>query len=366
MFNSSPTSSPRSRKKPETPEKRTTIFHDPYTLDYLNDEKSVALYPKETVLLVDGSFLTIDHFEHEVVTENPDLQTEVMKIDVYVVGRKYRRFRDCEDLGGFLVDDLREVYMCNRGRHLVNEVFRKVTLVKTNHLYPNHKSTHPQQYVCRFRRRERAVVGLTAEQAEEGRTRIDDTRKRNMFIYRRSNPPQRAPGSRYTLGDSFCGIGGCSAGARRAGFDVKWAFDADEQVSRVYSENFPETEVIGAKVDHFLASDEKKHVDVLHLSPPCQTWSMAHTVVGWNDDANSASLFSVKELLEISRPRVATMEQVPGIMIKNDNKYHHLSNRLTIGISSTQCYETSWKQDTIYNGSCFEQRTMAFHKQEKD
>ena len=93
-------------------------------------------------------------------------------------------------------------------------------------------------------------------------------------------------------------------------------------MSRVYSENFPETEVIGAKVDHFLASDEKKHVDVLHLSPPCQTWSMAHTVEGWNDDANSASLFSVKELLEISRPRVATMEQVPGIMIKNDNKYH--------------------------------------------
>jgi DNA (cytosine-5)-methyltransferase 1 len=62
-------------------------------------------------------------------------------------------------------------------------------------------------------------------------------------------------------------------------------------------------------------------VDVLHISPPCQTWSMAHTVPGRNDDANSASLFSVRELLLLGRPRVATMEQVTGLVRKDDNKY---------------------------------------------
>jgi hypothetical protein len=332
MFNSIP----RSREKQSNPNKATTIFHDPYTLDFLNNEKSVPLHVKESVLLIEGCILTIDHFEQEVEMEqHSTLHAQTMNIDVFVVGRKYRRFRDCEDLGGFLVYDPKEVYMCNRDRHLVTEIYRKVNLVKTNHLYPNYRSGHPLEYVCRFRRKDKAVVGLTAEQTDEGRTRIDDRKKRNMFIHRRANPAPRPAGSRYTLGDAFCGIGGCSAGARRAGLEVKWAFDADERVSRVYSENFPETEVIGAKVDHFLASDDKRHVDVLHLSPPCQTWSIAHTIEGQNDDANSASLFSIKELLDVARPRIATVEQVPGLMIKNDNKFHHYLTRLMLGISST-------------------------------
>ena len=63
-------------------------------------------------------------------------------------------------------------------------------------------------------------------------------------------------------------------------------------------------------------------MDVLHISPPCQTWSLAHTRMGQNDDDNFATIFTVSELVKGAKPRVVTLEQVPGFMWKEENKYH--------------------------------------------
>jgi len=276
------------------------------------DQPSVTLSVNETVELSDRSLLTIDHFEK--------LITDGVVFSVHIVGIQYHRFKDADDLAAFLVMDSREVYMSGRGRVSVDLVSRKIKLVKTNIRYPAFKSADANTYVCRYSRTKESIVGLSCEQADEGRTRLDSRRQRNMFIYRRANPPVRHPLARYTFADGFCGVGGSSSGARMAGLEVTWSFDSDDDASSAFSKNFPNAQVMLGTVDQCLGMDDLPHVDVLHLSPPCQPWSMAHSVEGKDDEVNTASLFAVKDLLVKCRPRIMTMEQVPGLIGIEHNK----------------------------------------------
>ncbi|KAJ6786980.1 hypothetical protein PWT90_04113 [Aphanocladium album] len=57
----------------------------------------------------------------------------------------------------------------------------------------------------------------------------------------------------------------------------------------------------------------REPVDILHLSPPCQVWSPAHTHDGPNDAANEEALYTCRGLISHSRPRLITLEQTFGI-----------------------------------------------------
>lgn len=81
-----------------------------------------------------------------------------------------------------------------------------------------------------------------------------------------------------------------------------------------YRLNF--TNAVGetCEVVHFLTNDAKDiMVDILHFSPPCQTFSSAKTIVAATDNANEACIFSARELLLKVKPRVATMEETSGL-----------------------------------------------------
>ncbi|TPX20796.1 hypothetical protein DIZ76_016692 [Coccidioides immitis] len=68
------------------------------------------------------------------------------------------------------------------------------------------------------------------------------------------------------------------------------------------------------EVAHFLTNDsEDIIVDILHFSPPCQTFSSAKTIAAATDSANEACIFSSRELLLKIKPRVATMEETSGL-----------------------------------------------------
>src|ERR1700737_147679 len=229
-------STPRSRKKPPSSQTSpSSLFSDPYILD--RSTSKITLRPHDTVQLFDRSLLTIEHFEHQFDEKSPtDPFSHDLIITVYAVGRRYLRFRECEDLAGFLANDPREVYKSElRERISVQEVYRKVTLRKTNLLYPALQSH--TKFTCRYSRRGNSVVSLSPDRADPGRTRVSDPQKRNTFIYGDKVPP--APESRYHFGDAFCGVGGTSAGARMAGLTTRWAFDSDNRTAQVYAQNFP-------------------------------------------------------------------------------------------------------------------------------
>ena len=119
----------------------------------------------------------------------------------------------------------------------------------------------------------------------------------------------------YTFGDAFCGAGGTSMGAEMAHFRVTWGVDWDKSAIDTYRTNFPGVRAYHCPIDEFLSNNpDSVLVDVLHLSPPCQPYSTAHTVPGKNDDTNSAALFAIHKALDNCRPRVATVEQTFGIL----------------------------------------------------
>ncbi|GES62953.1 C-5 cytosine methyltransferase DmtA [Aspergillus terreus] len=118
----------------------------------------------------------------------------------------------------------------------------------------------------------------------------------------------------YTLGDAFCGAGGVSCGARKAGIHNAWAVDFSKHALETYGLNFPTTDCWQADVNSFLSlNHDYLRVDVLHGSPPCQPFSPAHTRAGRDDDANSACIFVSSNLVKKLKPRIYTMEETSGL-----------------------------------------------------
>lgn len=121
----------------------------------------------------------------------------------------------------------------------------------------------------------------------------------------------------YTFGDSFCGAGGMSRGALDANLRLVWAFDNDTQAMDTYTANFIRhgAKCMQISVDEFItwARGRQALVDVLHISPPCQPFSPAHTTPCDRDERNQACLFASHQLLEFTKPRVATIEQTWGL-----------------------------------------------------
>ncbi|KAM7208883.1 S-adenosyl-L-methionine-dependent methyltransferase [Naviculisporaceae sp. PSN 640] len=124
------------------------------------------------------------------------------------------------------------------------------------------------------------------------------------------------PGQRYTTGDLFAGAGGVSRGMTMAGAHVVFAADNWTPAVESLKANFePATKVFHSCVTDLVHSPEIDfYVDILHLSPPCQVWSPAHTRPGRNDDANEAILFSCSPWLKKLKPRLFTIEQTFGIL----------------------------------------------------
>ncbi|KAI0105288.1 S-adenosyl-L-methionine-dependent methyltransferase [Nemania sp. FL0031] len=151
---------------------------------------------------------------------------------------------------------------------------------------------------------------------------------------------EKKPGQRYTFGDMFCGAGGASCGARKAGFQVRVACDHHLGACKTYADVFPETELYMLDIFEFITNgDIKTRVDVLHLSPPCQYWSPAHTCAGVNDEANIAVLFSCHELVKKLRPRIFTLEQTFGIL---HPRFEFYFNALVHGFTQ-HSYSVRWR-----------------------
>jgi DNA (cytosine-5)-methyltransferase 1 len=135
-------------------------------------------------------------------------------------------------------------------------------------------------------------------------------------------PVVRTPGQKLTYGDAFCGAGGSTRGAVMAGLRVCWGFDFWEQACETWRTNFPYAICYHKPAHKFVELAKRSEaqgfpdlmkVDILHLSPPCQFFSPAHTVSGVDDEMNTASLFAVQSVIEVSRARVVTLEQTFGI-----------------------------------------------------
>lgn len=127
----------------------------------------------------------------------------------------------------------------------------------------------------------------------------------------------RTAGQKLTYGDGFSGAGGATRGAFMAGLRPLWGFDFWKQACKTWEANFPDARCFHKSADEFVDFGRRfprlVKVDILHLSPPCQFFSPAHTIDGVDDEMNTASLFAVRAVIEASKPRIVTLEQTFGI-----------------------------------------------------
>nr|AGF87111.1 DmtA [Claviceps paspali] len=153
--------------------------------------------------------------------------------------------------------------------------------------------------------------------------------------------PFRRRGQKFTLFDSFAGARGVSRGAQSAGFRVSHAVDRDPAVWDTYSINFPETVLYRMSVDQFIQETKDVYLrpDVLHMSPPCQFFSPAHTQSGAHDEENTDAILSSHALVHKLRPRLITLEETFGLQFEQHQDYF---NSL-IGDLTHHGYSVRWK-----------------------
>jgi DNA (cytosine-5)-methyltransferase 1 len=149
--------------------------------------------------------------------------------------------------------------------------------------------------------------------------------------------PETVSVRKYTYGDAFCGGGGATRGAIMAGLRAVWGFDCDASAILTYGANFAgkgtrsyeETvHEFLLRVSHLPLHQRRKYmVDILHISPPCQPFSSAHTRPNEENDAkNQAALFSVLQLLQTIKPRVVTIEETEGLLTRHIEWFSALIN----------------------------------------
>ncbi|MCJ1352947.1 MAG: hypothetical protein MMC33_002931 [Icmadophila ericetorum] len=158
--------------------------------------------------------------------------------------------------------------------------------------------------------RKRSVIFISDD---ESKGRLTTPKSCQSAIESRSNSKEF--GQRYTFGDAFCGAGGTSRGACLAGLRVQWGLDHNENACRSWEWNFPFADILNRDIFEVITRESGLgKVDILHLSPPCQFFSPAHTTAGQNDDANTAASFAIAGMLKCAKPRIVTLENTSGLL----------------------------------------------------
>ena len=147
----------------------------------------------------------------------------------------------------------------------------------------------------------------------------------------------------YTFGDCFCGGGGMSCGAKMAGLQVKWGLDVNPEAIRTYQLNFNGALCENASIEQFLNANifppEDYRVDVLHVSPPCQSFSPAQSRKPVDFEDKQAVILAVNDLVKMVKPRFITMEETFGLLHEGNRRFFNsVVNSLV-----DQDYSVRWK-----------------------
>jgi len=118
------------------------------------------------------------------------------------------------------------------------------------------------------------------------------------------------------IGALFSGAGGLDLGFRQAGFDVVWANEYDRKIWETYRYNNPNTILNTENIKNISYKDMPSNLDGIIGGPPCQSWSLAGSMRGINDERGSL-FFDYIRLLKHARPKFFLVENVKGIISKS-------------------------------------------------
>lgn len=124
--------------------------------------------------------------------------------------------------------------------------------------------------------------------------------------------------------DLFCGCGGLSKGFELAGFKCLGGVDFNAPAINTYKQNFPKAKGICANLLELGTEDIVKqfgsmsNVDVIIGGPPCQGFSSANRYKREDDDPRNKLFFEFVKFVDLAKPKVIVIENVPGIVTRNN------------------------------------------------
>lgn len=151
----------------------------------------------------------------------------------------------------------------------------------------------------------------------------NDTDDEDAILMERTLSSRHGPNRQrqYTFGDAFQGGGGASCAAKMAGLKVSWGFDHDGDAVKTASQNFRQARIIKCEAADFPPPGFNARCDILHISPPCQAFSMANTNPNpQRDEANTNCLFAVPKIIKATEARIVTLEEADGLLRKKKHK----------------------------------------------
>ena len=130
--------------------------------------------------------------------------------------------------------------------------------------------------------------------------------------------------------DLFCGGGGSSLGASRAGATIVGAVDAWDIAADTFADNFPEAQVRNRRLHRRsngrLFGDIKK-LDLLLASPECTNHTCARGTLDWDESSRETALY-VLNYARAFKPRWLVIENV--IQMRNWDRYEGLLEALRV------------------------------------
>ena len=128
--------------------------------------------------------------------------------------------------------------------------------------------------------------------------------------------------------DLFCGGGGSSLGASRAGATIVGAVDAWDIAADTFADNFPEAQVRNLRLhrrSNGKLFGEIKKLDLLLASPECTNHTCARGTLDWDESSRETALY-VLNYARAFKPRWLVIENV--IQMRNWDRYEGLLEAL--------------------------------------
>lgn len=114
-----------------------------------------------------------------------------------------------------------------------------------------------------------------------------------------------------TIVSLFSGCGGLDRGFENEGYDVVFANDRAEHVEETYNNNH-DTDITIKDIRE-LSYDSIPDCDGIIGGPPCQTWSLAGSLDG-SDDERGGVFYDYIDIIQAKQPSFFVTENVPGIV----------------------------------------------------
>ena len=117
----------------------------------------------------------------------------------------------------------------------------------------------------------------------------------------------------------FSGCGGLDLGFEKAGFEIPIANEYDKTIWATFKANHPKTHLIEGDIRQIKEEDFPDEIDGIIGGPPCQSWSEAGSLRGFNDSRGQL-FFDYIRILNSKRPKFFLAENVSGMLANRHNE----------------------------------------------